>query len=256
MTSKNNLHDKYIAVIGASSGIGRAIALTLATYSPKGIALGARTVEKLEEVAREIKTQGVEALVIQTDVTKTPEEEGSLNKFLQRAIDTFGRLDVVVNSSGVILNEVPVEDIPYERLSTTARTNYLPILFTAGQIKRQFIKQKSGIYVVISSQASRIPFAGEIDYNSSKAGASMVVDTLDSEFKDYRTKGFPLWAIALEPGFISTNEAFRNFPGEKDLIKGSLSPEQFAKIVMLHILSPEEQYKANRNSSRHLIKTN
>ena len=95
--SNNQISGKVVAVTGASSGIGEAIARHLAGEGAK-VVLGARRTEKLESIVNDIKAQGGEAIFFAVDVTK-PED---VKSFVQAATDKFETLDVLVNNAGLM----------------------------------------------------------------------------------------------------------------------------------------------------------
>ena len=99
------LQDKVAIVTGASNGIGRGIAEMFAAEGAKTV-LVARRAELLEEIAKSIRAGGGEALPAPTDVT----QEDQVAALFDKAVKTYGRLDVLVNNAGVASN-VPTEDI-------------------------------------------------------------------------------------------------------------------------------------------------
>src|SRR5664279_152257 len=90
------LHGKVAVVTGASSGLGVAAARALAEASAD-VALGARRVDRLAETGRVVEATGRRALAVQTDVTR-PEE---CPRLIDQTVQTFGRVDVLVNNAGV-----------------------------------------------------------------------------------------------------------------------------------------------------------
>jgi NADP-dependent 3-hydroxy acid dehydrogenase YdfG len=92
------LTGKVAVVTGASSGIGKAIALALAAEGA-GMALGARRVELLEQVAAEVEAQGSTALAVQTDVTR----QADIDRLVARTLERWGRIDILVANAGVYI---------------------------------------------------------------------------------------------------------------------------------------------------------
>ena len=89
---------KAIVVTGASQGIGKALCLALAPQRPR-LVLAARDAARLEEVAAAARAAGAETLVIPTDVTSAEE----CRRLVERTVETFGALDVLVDNAGVSL---------------------------------------------------------------------------------------------------------------------------------------------------------
>lgn len=92
--------DKVILITGASSGIGEGIARELGTTGAKTL-LGARRVERIEAIATEICRAGGIAKARELDVT----DRQSMADFVQVALDSWGRVDVLINNAGVIVND-------------------------------------------------------------------------------------------------------------------------------------------------------
>src|SRR5437762_3263527 len=87
---------KSIVVTGASSGIGKALCLALAPQRPK-LVLAARDAVRLEETAAQCRSLGAQAVVVPTDVTSVDE----CRRLVERTVEAFGALDVLVNNAGV-----------------------------------------------------------------------------------------------------------------------------------------------------------
>src|ERR1700757_4188578 len=93
----SNITDKVVVITGASSGIGESTAKLLAERGAK-VALGARRSNRIDTVVQEIAASGGKAVGFTTDVTKRAEVEA----LIQRAVDGFGRVDVLVNNAGIM----------------------------------------------------------------------------------------------------------------------------------------------------------
>src|SRR5512136_231536 len=104
--SDKAFQDKAVIVTGASSGIGRALALRLADQGA-WIALAARDAQRLAAVAEECRQRGSNAIAVPTDVT----DEAQCKALIERAVAEFGRLEVLINSAGTgakgLLEELP-----------------------------------------------------------------------------------------------------------------------------------------------------
>ncbi|MDO4227601.1 SDR family oxidoreductase, partial [Neisseria sp.] len=93
----NNITDKVVIITGASSGLGEATARHLAAKGAK-VVLGARRLERLQKLAGDIKQNGGEAVVVACDVARREDVE----QLAQTALQTFGRIDVLVNNAGIM----------------------------------------------------------------------------------------------------------------------------------------------------------
>ena len=123
MTAK--LNGTVALVTGASSGIGESTARELASQGAT-VVLVARRVDRLEALANEIRGSGATALTIAADVTQRSEAEGAV----QRAVDEFGRLDVLVNNAGVMLLGL-ILDAPIDEWERMVQLNLLGLLYCA-----------------------------------------------------------------------------------------------------------------------------
>lgn len=94
---KNNIADKVVVITGGSSGLGEATAHYLAEKGAK-VVLGARRIEKLEKVASEIKKNGGAVEILRTDVTNADD----VKALVKKAIDSFGKIDVMINNAGIM----------------------------------------------------------------------------------------------------------------------------------------------------------
>jgi NAD(P)-dependent dehydrogenase (short-subunit alcohol dehydrogenase family) len=111
------LDGKVALITGASSGLGKAMAIAFAKEGAD-VALAARRVEKLEETARQCREAGVRALAVPCDVT----DEAQVNALVERTLAELGRLDIVVNNAGIGPYAPGFRDDPYQPLATLAET--------------------------------------------------------------------------------------------------------------------------------------
>ena len=94
---ENNIKNKVVIIIGASSGMGEAAAKHLATLGAT-VVLGARRVDKIEKLAKDINQTGRKALAIKADVTNLKQ----VQHLVDTAVKQFGRVDVILNNAGVM----------------------------------------------------------------------------------------------------------------------------------------------------------
>ncbi len=161
------LKGKVALVTGAGQGIGKCIAVTLATEGCS-LAICDISEERLGSAAKEIRATGAEVLAVQSDVTKRADNEN----FVALAAKKFGRVDILVNNAGFGGPSDPLE-LPEE----VFRRNMDLMLFGAIQLIRQSVpymcKQKWGRIINISSIFGKQP-GGQLDYDSIKAALLMV----------------------------------------------------------------------------------
>tara|TARA_Y100000034_G_scaffold137001_1_gene218230 strand:- start:6390 stop:7154 length:765 start_codon:yes stop_codon:yes gene_type:complete len=239
----NSLEGKVITIIGASKGIGEGMAQAVAQESPKGLVLAARSVERINELAKHLNFKyKVDCLAIPTDVTSSD----SLRNLVAETVERYGAIDVVFNSAGIIQKETPIEEMGPDRIDSIISTNLSQVIKVGSLITPHFLEQGSGNYIVISSQAGleQVAFPNEETYNASKAGVNHFVRTLNARFKPLREQGQELYVYSLAPGFIKTPEARRQFPDVLEKVwEKAPSPEEFAESLIPYLTNPKEQYQ-------------
>jgi NADP-dependent 3-hydroxy acid dehydrogenase YdfG len=238
VTANASLADSVCLVTGASSGIGRAIARTLAGPSIT-VVIVARRADNLAALAREIEQQGASALPIEADLSDATECAHVVENVLANA----GRLDVLITNAGVMsLSAVDSADpgdwssmISVNVAGTFAITHAaLPALLVAAQGPRSV----SDI-VTISSLSGRFPSAGRAVYSATKAAARAFADALRQE-----VAGRGVRVSVIEPGLVRTGlrdhldpdvvQALRDTVDPPD----SLQPEDVANLVQYVVTAP------------------
>lgn len=167
MSSESRFEKNVVLVTGASSGIGRACARALGSEKAR-VVLAGRRMERLEEVAREIRKAGGEALSVVGDV-RDPEVAAG---WVRSAVETWGGLDGLVNAAGVIGNGSILTTEP-EEWDRVMDSN-LRSLFLVTRAAGAALIERKGSIVNISSVAASRPYAGLLGYCVSKAGVDMV----------------------------------------------------------------------------------
>lgn len=191
-----DLTGKVALVTGASSGIGRGIAIALAIQGTN-VAVTARRLEKLEAVAGEIKSRGKEALAIRMDVTKRTEVDTAV----AQTIKTFGKLDILVNNAG-ILDYSPFLEMKEEAWNKVIDTNLKGYFYCAQAAGREMAKQKWGRIINIASIASGgvgIGYPMIVHYVASKGGIIGFTEALAAELGP-----MGITVNAIGPGAIET----------------------------------------------------
>jgi NADP-dependent 3-hydroxy acid dehydrogenase YdfG len=168
---------KVAIVTGASSGIGRAVAIGLGTLGWR-LALGARGAEKLNETAALVIEAGGEAFPRALDVT----DPASIDDFVGTVEDIMGPIDVLVNNAGIAIPGIFWEMAP-EQLRQEVDTNLLGPLLCSRRVLGPMIERGQGDVVFISSDTSRVPRPRLLGYSATKAAIETVARTLAMELE-------------------------------------------------------------------------
>jgi NADP-dependent 3-hydroxy acid dehydrogenase YdfG len=186
------LDGKVALVTGASSGIGEATAEALAEQGA-AVVLAARRTDRLEKLHARLTERGVEALSVALDVT----DEQAVRAAVDRAVEHFGGLDIVINNAGVMLlgKIVGADTTDWTRM---VHTNLLGSMFVAHSALPHLLDRK-GVLVQISSVAGRVARAGSGGYNATKWGINAFAEALRQEVTDRGVR-----VVVIEPGAVDT----------------------------------------------------
>jgi 3-oxoacyl-[acyl-carrier protein] reductase len=190
-----SLKDRVAIVTGAKQGIGKVVALTFAEAGAS-VAICSRITQdgNLQMVADEIKGLGRAALVIQADVS----HPAHVNNMVQRVMDEFGAIDILVNNAAVSIN-APLMDTYEADWDRVMNVNLKGYYLCAQSVGRIMIQQKRGNIINISSRLGMTASLKMGAYSIAKAGELMLTRVLALELARYHVR-----VNAIAPGLIET----------------------------------------------------
>lgn len=167
--------DQKVAVItGADSGIGRAIAIQLASEGATVVINYAHAKDKADEVLQTIQQKQGKAIVIQADVSQYQQAMG----LIQQAVEHFNRLDIMVNNAGMEIHG-PFLDVSEEQFDRVLGVDLKGAFFCAQAAAREMIKRKTaGRIINISSVHEDLPMPQNVPYCCAKGGMRMLTRTI------------------------------------------------------------------------------
>jgi 3-oxoacyl-[acyl-carrier protein] reductase len=210
-----------VLVTGASKGIGRAVARSVAAAGGT-VVLAARDQSRLAAVAAEIAGAGGQAEAVALDVADRASVEAAVGSVLE----THGRIDGLVNNAGVTRDNLLLR-MKREDWDQVLATNLTGVFLCTQAALRPMIKQRSGRIVNVTSVVGLVGNAGQANYAASKAG---VVGFTKSVAREVASRGITANAVA--PGFIETDMT----AGMTDKARAAVT----AAIPMGRVGSPED----------------
>jgi 3-oxoacyl-[acyl-carrier protein] reductase len=197
------LKDKIAIVTGASRGIGRETALTLASYGATVIVNYNGSREKAEEVVKEIQESGGQAKAIQGNVA----DSAAMKQMADEVKKEFGRIDILVNNAGITKDNLLMA-MKEEDFDAVIDTNLKGAFLCMKHVIRIMMKQRYGRIINMSSVSGVMGNAGQINYCASKAG---LIGMTKSLAREVGSRGITVNAVA--PGYIDT-EMTQGLPDE------------------------------------------
>ncbi|MFN6564419.1 MAG: 3-oxoacyl-[acyl-carrier-protein] reductase [Nostoc sp. ChiSLP01] len=230
------LKDKVAIVTGASRGIGRAIAIELATQGAIVVVNYASSSAAAEAVVTEITTAGGQAIALQADVSKVEQVDALVNAVTEK----FKRVDILVNNAGITRDTLLLRLKP-EDWQAVIDLNLTGVFLCTRAVSKIMLKQRSGRIISITSVAGQMGNPGQANYSAAKAG---VIGFTKTVAKELASRGITVNAVA--PGFIATDMT-SDLNNTEDILKFiPLSrfgqPEEVAGMVRFLAADPAAAY--------------
>ena len=223
-----------VAITGGGTGIGAAVAKDLAAAGAK-VALAGRRIERLEKTVAEIKEAGGDAIAVQTDVTK----EEDLANLMDKAIETFGQLNVVLANAGRFNDSLMINTdratgkvknvMSLEQFQSVVDTNLIGTFLTLREGARRMVDNGWEGLLLITSSINSTGQVGQLNYSSTKVALTLWPKILVGEF---HLKHLPIRVVGVSPGYTAT-----------EILKGmnETALEAVLKDVHVgHLVEPEE----------------
>ncbi len=188
--------NKVALVIGASRGIGRCSAIGLA-QAGADVVVAARNDPDIKSLAKELESMGRRSLAMQVDVKK----KADIESLVQQTVDQFGRVDILVYSSGVLYVERTLAESKDENFEETMAVNVRGAYWAMREIlnRGRMLERRSGRIIVIASDSAKRGEAGLAVYDASKHAVLGLVRAVAME-----VGAMGITANAVCPGFVRT----------------------------------------------------
>jgi NADP-dependent 3-hydroxy acid dehydrogenase YdfG len=231
----DNIAGKVVVITGASSGLGEATARHLSAQGA-AVVLGARRVERLQQLADELNAMGGKALAIATDVTKHEQ----VKRLVDTAVERFGRIDVMLNNAGLMPHS-PLERLKIDDWNRTIDVNIKGVLYGIAAALPHMQRQKSGHIINVSSVAGhKVRPAGAV-YSATKTAVRVLSEGLRQEVKPYNIR-----TTVISPGAVASE--LPQSITEPDIAKGigefyeeyAIPADAFARMVAFAMSQPDD----------------
>ncbi|MDQ0270271.1 3-oxoacyl-[acyl-carrier-protein] reductase [Cytobacillus purgationiresistens] len=217
-----NFAGKTAIVTGASRGIGKEIALKLASLGASVAVNYAGSEARANEVVDEIKAIGMDAFAVQCDVSNSD----SVTAMIKEVMEKFGKIDILVNNAGITKDNLLMR-MKEDEWDDVINTNLKGVFLCTKGVTRQMMKQRSGRIINISSIVGVSGNPGQANYVAAKSG---VIGLTKTTAKELASRGITVNAIA--PGFITTDMT--------DQLNDDLREQMLKQIPLAKFGEPED----------------
>ncbi|UII24025.1 SDR family oxidoreductase [Fulvivirga ligni] len=230
-----NIKGKVVVITGASSGFGK---ITAEYLSEKGavVALGARSTDKIEKLAKEINDKGGKAIAVTTDVT----DKDQVKKLVDKAVSEFGKIDVLLNNAG-IMPLSPLEYLKIDDWDSCIDINIKGVLYGIAAALPHMKERKSGQILSVASVAGHTINPGGAVYSATKYSVRVISEALRKEVKPYNIRTGVISPGAVDTGLpdsVTADDVAENI--KKFYSENAISADSFAHAVAYMISQPED----------------
>jgi len=235
------MKEKVVIITGASSGIGQALAYEFAKQGSK-VVIGARSHEKLTEIAEEIKLNGGELAFVQTDVSV----EQECKNLILTAVERFGKIDILISNAGISMRAI-IEKTELLVLKKVMDINYWGAVYCTKYALPYILKEKGSI-VGVSSIGGVKGMPGRAGYSASKFAMQGFLECLRIE-----NMKNGLHVLIAYPGFTSTN--IRNTALSGDGSQQGESPRDEQKMMTPEAVASHIYHAIKKRKNKIVLST-
>ncbi len=214
-----SLKGKVAVITGASKGIGKAIAFTLAEAEAR-VVLAARTHDVVEKVAADIRESGADAIAIPTDVT----DVDAVKNLIKSTLDSYQKLDILINNAGngIFGNVTNFDTSDWD---SVINSNLKGVFLCTKYALPYLLEQDGGQIINVLSIAAKVAFPASGAYCAAKAGALALTKVLAAEVREQNVR-----VTAVLPGSVET--PFWDDISQHPDFEKMLKPEHVANVVL------------------------
>ena len=220
------LEGKSAIVTGASRGIGKDIAIYLASEGAKVVVNYSGSKEKAEAVVEEIKASGGNAFAAQANIDQAED----VQSLVKQTLEVFGTIDILVNNAGITRDNL-IMRMKEQEWDDVLNTNLKGVFLCTKAVTRQMMKQRNGRIINITSIVGVSGNAGQANYVAAKAG---VIGLTKSSAKELASRNITVNSVA--PGFITTDMT--------DALPEEVKSQMLSQIPLAKFGNPEDIAKA------------
>jgi len=231
---EKEIANKVVVITGASSGMGEVAARHLATEGAKFV-VAARRAERIDAIVADIIKSGGDAIAVATDVTKKED----MQKLVDAAVKTYGRIDVLINNAGVMPLS-PIDRLKIDEWDQMIDVNLRGVLYGIAAALPYMKEQKYGHIINTASVAARLVFPASAVYSATKFAVRALTEGLRQEVTPYNIR-----TTILSPGAVATE--LLDHISEQDIQTANqeycsnvaIPADSYARIVAFVISQPE-----------------